>query len=66
MRGRGVQGVQVWMEIGGHVVGGNCDRGSVLCVGADQCWVPVNSERLVLINDQRALVAAALTDSTRL
>lgn len=64
-----MQGVQVWMEIGGHVVGGDSDRGGVLCVGADQCWVPVNGERLVLIDDQRALVAAAAaacTDSTRL
>lgn len=55
------------MEIGCHVVGGDGGRGRVL-VRADQCWVPVNSEGLVLIDDQRALgaAAAACADSTRL
>lgn len=68
MRGWRVQGVQVWMEIGSHVVGGDGDRGSVLCVGADQCWVPVNGKRLILIDDQRALgvATAAHADSTSL
>lgn len=67
MRGGGVERVQVGMEIGCHMVGGHGGRGRVLCVRADQCWVPVNSKGLILINDQRALCAAAgSTDSTRL
>lgn len=61
---RGVQGVQVGMEIGCHMVGGDSGGSRVLGVGADQCWVPVNGKGFVLIDDQRALGAAAHTDST--
>lgn len=65
VRGGRVEGVKVGMEIGCHVVGRDGGRGSVLCVRADQCRVPVNSESLILINDQRALGAAAVcVDST--
>lgn len=56
------------VEIGCHMVGRDSGRGRVLCIRADQCWVPVNSEGLVLIDDQRALgaaAAAACTDPAR-
>lgn len=32
VRGRGVEGMQVGMEIGCHMVGGDSSRGRVLCV----------------------------------
>lgn len=35
MGGWGVQGMQVRMKIGCHMVGGDSDRGRVLCVGAN-------------------------------
>lgn len=64
--GWGVQGVQVGVEIGCHVVGRDGGSSRVLCVRADQCWVPVNGEGFILIDDQRTLGAAACADSTRL
>lgn len=62
--GRRVERVQMGMEIGCHVVRGDCGRDGVLGIGADQSWVPVNSEGLILINDQWALGAAACAAST--
>lgn len=62
--GRGVERVQVGMEIGCHVVRGDCGRHGVLGVRPDQSWVPVNGEGLILINDQRALGAAACAASS--
>lgn len=59
VRGGRVQVVKMGMEICCHVVGGDGRRGGVLCIRADQGRVSVNGEGLVLINDQRALGAAA-------
>lgn len=67
VRRGGVQAVKMGMEICRHVVGGDGCGGRVLCVGADQGRISVDGEGLVLINDQRALGAAATrADSTRL
>lgn len=60
--------VQVRVEKSCNVVGGDGHRGGVLGV-TDQRRVPVNSEGLVLVDDQRALgatTAAAAADATRL
>lgn len=59
VRGGRVQGVQVSVEIGRDVIGRDGDSNRVLCIRADQCWVPVNGESFILIDDQRTLGAAA-------
>lgn len=61
-----MQGVQMGMEIRCHMVGRDGCRDGVLCVRANQCWIPVNSEGLVLIDDQWTLGAATRADSTRI
>lgn len=61
MGGGGMEGVQVRVEVCGHMIGGDCcsagDR--VFGVRSDQRWVPVDSEGFVLIDDEWALGAAA-------
>lgn len=59
-----MESVQVGVEISCHMVRGNGGRGRVLCIRTDQHWVPVNGERLIPVNNEGALVAAAHCDAT--